>query len=519
MNILYLTQSGGFRLFWDLAKAVSERTGGKAGFYVADSRFYEAYKRSSQEASDIEAAPTVKEWEIIAAARRETPDIAFLAVKEKELGDPVLWNALVADRRIYLGKRATLEQDYRPQFSHDRMLSILQVAIREMEHLFDQIQPNAVVGFICVTIGEYLAYLIAKNRRIPFVNLRPTRIRNYFFAGEGVSEPSERLRRHYEGMRQGSGRAKVLETAQDVLQAMRSGNAMYEGVLPAGPARQTAMGGGDGKWRRRLGMMGRIPKDFWDCRFGAFRYDTHYKGPFHPLFFKAVKQPSRRMGYGRYLRGRYVSRGDLPRMQYAFFPLHKEPEVTLLVYSRPFMNQIEVVRNLARSLPVGMRLVVKEHPACVGYRPLQYYRKLLEIPNVVMVPPEMDSRSVLEHTSLVCIISGSIGLEALVMKKPVVHLGRVPFEILPDRMIQRIRDPEQTAAVVQEMLSSHRHDEDALVSFIGAVIDLSVPVDFYSILLGRTGVYRSPAGREETFEAQINRLSAYVIHTIQESQA
>jgi len=58
LNILYLTQSGGFRLFWDLAKAVSERTGGKAGFYVADSRFYEAYKRSSQEASDIEAAPT-----------------------------------------------------------------------------------------------------------------------------------------------------------------------------------------------------------------------------------------------------------------------------------------------------------------------------------------------------------------------------------------------------------------------------------------------------------------------------
>jgi len=201
-------------------------------------------------------------------------------------------------------------------------------------------------------------------------------------------------------------------------------------------------------------------------------------------------------------------------MPYAFFPLHKEPEVTLLVYSRPFMNQIEVIRNLARSLPVGMRLVVKEHPACVGYRPLQYYRKLLEIPNVSLAPPELESRSALQHASLVCIISGSIGLEALVLEKPVVHLGRVPFEILPDSMIRRIRDPEQMPATIQEMLSFHRHDEDALVSFVGAVIDFSVPVDFYSILLGRTGVYRSQGAREDTFEQQIQRLSDYVIRII-----
>ena len=49
-------------------------------------------------------------------------------------------------------------------------------------------------------------------------------------------------------------------------------------------------------------------------------------------------------------------------------PKQKEPEVTLLVWGRPYINQIEVARKFARCLPVGMKLVVKEHPAAVGYR-------------------------------------------------------------------------------------------------------------------------------------------------------
>jgi len=489
---------------------IRQETGGEVGFYIADSRFFESYRKTHPAVDEVNPKCILKEWEIIASSRNEIPNMDFLKKKENEIGDPVLWNALVADRRIYLGKRATLEQDYRPRFTHSEMLSILQVAVRQIGELFDRLQPDAVVGFICVTIGEYLAYLEARARNILFVNLRPTRIRNFFYGGESIFEPSPRLIHRYNEMIGGGVPKALEETAKQIVASTRKTHAMYEGVLPVSDNKQPLhLHNG---WKNKLHRFHQIPGDFWDCNFGSFRHDTTYKGTLHPYYYKYVRQPIRKKIYDYFLKTRYVRQEKLPQLRYAFYPLHKEPEVTLLVYSRPYLNQIEVIRNIAHSLPVDMKLLVKEHPACVGYRPLNYYRKLIEIPNVVLAPPETDSRSLVKHATVVCIVSGSIGLEALIMKKPVIHFGRVPFEALPDCMIRRVIELEQTAAVIGEMLLQHQHDEASLIAYICAVIELSVSIDFYSVLLGRQGVYRpvSASGKDSNRNMQLIRLATYI---------
>ena len=58
-----------------------------------------------------------------------------------------------------------------------------------------------------------------------------------------------------------------------------------------------------------------------------------------------------------------------------------------MVYGRAWMNQIEAIRNIARNLPVGMKLLVKEHPAALGYRSVSFYKKVTAIPNVLLVSP------------------------------------------------------------------------------------------------------------------------------------
>jgi len=137
LNILYLTQGSSFGLFWEAAQLIRAKTGGESGFYIADSRFFENYRKKHPAVDVIHPEWILKEWEIIAASHKVRPDMAFLKEKEREIGDPVLWNALIADRRICLGKRATLVQDYRPRFTHRQMLSILQVASHEIGRLFD----------------------------------------------------------------------------------------------------------------------------------------------------------------------------------------------------------------------------------------------------------------------------------------------------------------------------------------------------------------------------------------------
>jgi len=231
-----------------------------------------------------------------------------------------------------------------------------------------------------------------------------------------------------------------------------------------------------------------------------------------PLWFKKIKQPLRIRLTDASLRKHYISPRDLSKLDYVFYPLHKEPEVTLLVYSRPYLNQLEVVRTLARSLPVGMKLVVKEHPACLGYRRLKYYHKLLDIPNVGLLPPQTKSRDIIQHAKLVTVISGSIGLEALMLEKPVIHFGNVPFSILPDSMIRRVRDLDHTADDIQKLLSEHDHNEKALESYIAAVMKCSVAVDFYSVLLKRRGVFRPDAYKSSHFPRadHIEHLAAYI---------
>jgi hypothetical protein len=517
MNFLFLTQNKTLSIFFGVAKALADSGNlNDAGFYLSDSSYFDAFEKENAEISS-ERYETLKEWEIIEKSERIEPDLERLNYFEKQYGDPVLWNALVADRRIFLGENATLEQDYSARFSHKQMLAILQVTIEEMEALFEKVKPDVVICFICVTIGEYLGYLIAKSRNIQFINLRPTRIRNYFHGGESVLEPSKRLTESFQTFQESGLSSSLKADVTTYLETVRKTHAMYEGVTPASGTldlnSQLRHFSPIGFIRQKARTLKNMARRFYLYNIGKYRKDNSHLGVFYPVWIRRIKNPYRQYTIKKTLKSLYYSKTDLLKIKYVFYPLHKEPEVTLLVYSRAYLNQIEVIRNIARSLPVGMKLVVKEHPTAVGYRPLSYYKKLLNIPGVVLVPPQMESRELVQNAKLVTIISGSVGLEALMLKKPVIHFGRIPFSILPGKMIRQVTDFEQLGREISYLLDNHVHDENTLMSYLAAVITSSVPVDFYSILLGRQGVYRPDAVENKGLERkkQVEKLADYLL--------
>jgi len=95
----------------------------------------------------------------------------------------------------------------------------------------------------------------------------------------------------------------------------------------------------------------------------------------------------------------------------------------------------------------------------------------------------------ISNARLVTIIAGSIGFEALILKKPVVMLGHAPFEFLPPGMIRYAENPDRLGFEIRDLLDNYSHDEKALQAYIAAVIQNSVPIDFYSKLLGRKEAY------------------------------
>lgn len=521
MNILFMTQGSSLNLFYQLMLSMGKSvTFNKVGFYVTDSYFFSKFKDNYPQ---IKSFNLLKEWEIIKDSAQVIPDIPLLEKYEKKIGSPCLWNAIVADRRIFSGKKYAYSQDYSPRYNHERMLAILQVGLQRIEKLFNDLQPDMVVSFQCVTVGEYLSYLFAKTRGITVLNLRPVRIHNYFYAGESVLEPSEYLREEFENYFRHGIEEQLRTKAVDYIKEIRNKNAMYEGVVP--PSSKPPVSVKSTKRRfdlSRFDGLRKLLSGELRYRFGDLRFDNHCSGFIEPFVYNRFIRVWRARRMGREFRDIYVKSNELKKRYYAFFPLHVEPEITLLVYSKPYLNQIEAIRLFSHNLPVGMELIVKEHPVAIGKRPVGYYKKLLEIPNVRLADPSTSSRELVANAALITVIAGSIGIEGLILKKPVVVLGNVPYSFVPSSMIRNVKNPEILGNEIRDLIENYEHDEEALISYVAASINNSVPVDFYSRLLGRKEAYipdKPGTGEGDALKKEhTERLANYLIKRFYEYQ-
>ena len=513
MNALFLTQSRSLDMFYNLMQTLrSPLDLERVGFLVADRRYYRGFQKQHPEIESNQFQ-VLKEWEFVQRARTGKPNLERLCAYEQALGEPTLWNALVSDRRVISGPLCAVRQDYRLRFDHDRMLRILEEGLIVTEHLFDEVKPNVVFSFVCVTLGEYLAYLVARQRGIRILNLRHTRIQNYVTFAPTVFEPSETIRTAYQLELKEQIEDEVTGEARAFIESVRDGNTRYEGVVS--PSRKPPQA------RKNIPLWRGLPKGLfaflhseYDYYFGGDKHDNHLLDPLTTLLYTRFINPWRASWVNHRLDAGYVRTSDLQSLDYVFFPLQTEPEISLLVHSRSYLNQIEVVRNLAQNLPVGMQVVVKEHPWSVGKRPLSYYRKLLRIPNVRLADPGLSSAPLIEHARLVATIAGSIGFEAAVRQKPVIIWGHTPYEMLPDTMVRRVAALEQLGLAVKGMLTGYSYNEYALMSYVVATIRHSSRVNLYSGLLGREGVY-VPDRREEE-QTNIERLAALIVHTMAE---
>ena len=482
MNALFLTQGKGLKVFYELMLIMKKSVEfDKVGFYIADSLYYRNFKKSFNEI-DSGSFYLLKEWEIVKQSTTVSIDRGILERYENEIGSPYLWDALVSDRRIYMGKTHTFSQDYKPRFSHEEMLKILQVTLKSIDDLFNQVRPDFILFYEGVTIGQYLSFLFANSRKIPVLIIKPSRLRNYWNIDNNILEPSENLKNTYLSFLNGEMNNEVFQLSNECIMEIKDTHARYEGTVPVSNKPPNLP---RGKYLIKS-LMSVIRNEF-SYRFGSLKYDNHCSGFVGTYFGRYIKRPLRAKLTDIYFRSTYIKSGELSSLYYAYFPLHTEPEKTLLVLGKSYMNQIEAVRLISRNLPVGMKLIVKEHPWNIGKRPLGYYRKLLNIPNVEIADSLLTSRELLLYAKLITAISGSISLEALICGVPVITLGLTPWNFLPKSMMRYCNNPELVGSEIRDLLNNYEYDKNVINSYVAAVIQESSPADYWTILLGRGG--------------------------------
>jgi len=156
---------------------------------------------------------------------------------------------------------------------------------------------------------------------------------------------------------------------------------------------------------------------------------------------------------------------------FVYFPLHLQPEATTAIRAPFYLNQVALVENIAKSIPVDMKLYVKEHPAMAGKRDSRYYHEIRKIPNVRLIDASVSSHALIKNSSLVATITGTVGWEALLMKKPVITFGHVFYNAMDS--VRKCKNITDLPYMVKNAMGGHKHDERELVDFVSAIIENS----------------------------------------------
>lgn len=120
--------------------------------------------------------------------------------------------------------------------------------------------------------------------------------------------------------------------------------------------------------------------------------------------------------------------------KYIIYYLHYEPEASIMVRC-PIKTQLLAIQMLSENLPDGWKLYVKEHPHqklvntkifwdalfTIGkYKTRKFYQYILNLNNTYIVDPQMDSRKLTEHAEAIATYHGTVALESIKLKKPVI---------------------------------------------------------------------------------------------------
>ena len=124
--------------------------------------------------------------------------------------------------------------------------------------------------------------------------------------------------------------------------------------------------------------------------------------------------------------------------EFAFMPIQVQPESSIDVQSINFSNQIETARKIAMHLPGDMKLYVKDHPFMYGLRNHSYLKKLQNTPNVKLVNFRIDSKKIINKSSLIICATGTTIFQAALIKKPCIMLGETgTLKRLPNVFAQK----------------------------------------------------------------------------------
>lgn len=144
----------------------------------------------------------------------------------------------------------------------------------------------------------------------------------------------------------------------------------------------------------------------------------------------------------------YYDDNKIKKDKFLLYPLHFHPESSTSILAGTYLNEYEVIKNIAFNLPEGVKLYVKDHVSAYGFPPINFYEKLKKLPNVFVISPWVSTKLLIKNSIGVITLSSTVGYEALLLGKKVFLFGRVFYEFHKD--VIKITDPSNIFNLIKD---------------------------------------------------------------------
>jgi hypothetical protein len=322
--------------------------------------------------------------------------------------ETLLVDALQADRHLgrgfFAGGTGHPRSELSNKATYIKSADIFNKIIKFWEEYFEKTKPGLIVGAPSGIIGKSYA-VVARRNGIPIRVLGPSGYLSYFCWAEDEYFTCSQIMKNFESIGD-----KVKEYVDDKELA-----ALKRNVLGARDYREwSSFGSKIGLAKESIKLLKKHA--YRKCKritkMGNYKLSENLKYLYRThCDIRAINKL------------KTIDIKSLSGRSYILYPLQEEPESALGVYSPEFNEQLAVIEMMAKNLPAGTKLIVKEHLVSVGRRPKDFYSTILDIPNVEMVSPYEYAPDIARTARCVATITSSVGTEAAILGVPIITFG------------------------------------------------------------------------------------------------
>lgn len=381
------------------------------------------------------------------------PDIGYLKLFEKKYNIN-LWKVAFGERSFY-----KYNQYY--QFSENEILSILQKECKLFEHILDSTKPDFLIMDNQSAHHNHLFEEMCKQTNIIVLKLAPVRLGYRSM----IVDSSKRTSNNKISSENSSTKRKLTST-KEIQELLKK----FDYPKQIDDFFETQ------KKVSRLRQYANIIKFFFQRRHKIYEKHYSYYGRTKLSEFKTmVAVANQKRDIWNFINHHSISNVN-DYKPFIYFPLHSEPEKALLIDAPFYSDQIEVINNIAKSLPIGYTLLVKDHPELkfLGGRSISFYEKIITLPNVKLIHSKTPRDEILKNCSLVITIAGTSGFEAGFFNKPTIVFTDTDYSHLSS--VYRIKSIEELPQVIRTSLQM-KIDSTDLINYIEKIYENSFEYD------------------------------------------